>query len=56
MTPQNVLLARAPFFVESISDGGCCLFIDNAKDVEAGDDARVLRNLSLGVVEVRGNL
>ncbi|KYQ59222.1 NAD-specific glutamate dehydrogenase [Trachymyrmex zeteki] len=48
---QNVPFTTI-LFVESVSDGGCGRLVNDPQDVQSGDSARVLRSLTLRVVEV----
>src|ERR1700753_3670174 len=51
---QNILLAAA-FLVQDVSDGGSRRFVDDTENIEAGNNASILRRLPLGVVEVCGD-
>ncbi|KYN35758.1 hypothetical protein ALC56_09871, partial [Trachymyrmex septentrionalis] len=48
---QNVPFTTI-LFVGSVSDGGCDRLVNDTQDVQSGNSARVLRSLTLRVVEV----
>ena len=43
------------FLVETVGNGGSCRLVDDTQHVEAGDDTRVLRRLTLRIIEVSGH-
>ena len=50
-----VLIASSLLLVQYVGDNGGGGFVDNAEDVETGDDTSVLDDLSLRIVEVGGD-
>jgi hypothetical protein len=45
-------LGFAAFLVETVGNSGSCWFVDDTKDLETGDGARIFGRLALSIVEV----
>merc|ERR1719203_30434 len=49
---QDVLLS---LLVQTVCDSRCCWLVDNSQDVETSDHPRILRGLTLLIVEICGH-